>query len=485
MIKDANNGEFDMIAVWKIDRMSRNLSHLLKTFEDLKEHGVWFYSVKENIDFSWPIWKLTFQIFWALAEFEREMIKSRTIEGKIASARMWNYIQWSAPYWYKKVKNENWKGSRLVIIKKEIDIVKKIFEWFIYNDLSYSDIMRKLNEMRIPKWEWWVRKNIEFTKWYETTVKDVLERSVYAWVIEELFKKDGEEYTIIIPTPKVISKTLYNLAQTKIKEVENDNKWGKRKYLLSWKMYDPIELTEKGEMRKFIWVARTKWWHSYRRDKFIRSNWEEVSNKEFAGKAIDDFVWSYILEFIKAPNRFYKIFKKQTTELNNIDRYREEIEILKRRIDEEEFIKVNIEKKEISWRLSEEKADKYILESNKNISKFGNKIDILDKKIDDLLSLELVKDVIENISNNFIWKIDKLNYEQKMRLVDLLVDKILVYYDDEWIKEVEVLFRFNVENNDNDNMDLELNDSSNKQKNTDDGVSSFGYGAPGRIRTHG
>jgi DNA invertase Pin-like site-specific DNA recombinase len=38
MIKDAKNGEFDMIAVWKIDRMSRNLSHLLAIFEELKEY---------------------------------------------------------------------------------------------------------------------------------------------------------------------------------------------------------------------------------------------------------------------------------------------------------------------------------------------------------------------------------------------------------------------------------------------------------------
>jgi DNA invertase Pin-like site-specific DNA recombinase len=38
MIEDAKNGEFDMIAVWKIDRMSRNLTHLLKVFEELKQY---------------------------------------------------------------------------------------------------------------------------------------------------------------------------------------------------------------------------------------------------------------------------------------------------------------------------------------------------------------------------------------------------------------------------------------------------------------
>ncbi len=63
MIEDAKKGKFDLIAVWKIDRLSRNLSHLLSSFETLQKYQVWFFSVKENIDFTGPIWKLTFQIF--------------------------------------------------------------------------------------------------------------------------------------------------------------------------------------------------------------------------------------------------------------------------------------------------------------------------------------------------------------------------------------------------------------------------------------
>jgi len=52
MMKDAKEGRFDMIAVWKIDRLSRNLSHLLSTFETLQSYKVGFFSHKENIDFT-------------------------------------------------------------------------------------------------------------------------------------------------------------------------------------------------------------------------------------------------------------------------------------------------------------------------------------------------------------------------------------------------------------------------------------------------
>lgn len=52
MMEDAKDGKFDMIAVWKIDRLSRNLSHLLATFETLQSYKVGFFSLKENIDFT-------------------------------------------------------------------------------------------------------------------------------------------------------------------------------------------------------------------------------------------------------------------------------------------------------------------------------------------------------------------------------------------------------------------------------------------------
>lgn len=478
MLEDAKNWEFDMIVVWKIDRMSRNLSHLLSTFEQLKKYWVGFYSIKENIDFSWPIWKLTFQIFWALAEFEREMIRSRTVEGKIASAKSWNYVKASAPFGYKKVKNSNWKWSSLKIVKKEMDIVKKIFEWFIYEDLSYSDIFRKLNEMKVPKWIGWIRKNIEFTKWYETTVKDVLTTKDYTWSTEWSTQKDWEVFEMLLLTPKIISKNLFNLAQIKVKEVEEAKKWGKRKYLLSWKIHD-VE-----SWRKLIWVHRTKWGHSYRLKKYTNYKGIEIQWKEFPGKSLDEFVWGHILEFIKKPDRFFKIYKKETSELRKIDIYREEIHIMNQRIDEQELIKENIERKELAWRLSEEKANKYIIEANKVIADMRNRIKELEDKIEYLLNLELTESVIKQTSENFKNNIGNLTLEQKIRLVDILVEIIYLTINNEWDMEVEIIFKFDLDSNDRGTGMGEPKNSLNKQKNTQKDASFFDYGTPGRDRTH-
>lgn len=83
------------------------------------------------MDFSGPIGKLTFQIFGALAEFERETIKTRTTEGKIASARLGNYILNGVPFGYDKEKSDARTNRTLTINEDEEVWVKKLFEKFL------------------------------------------------------------------------------------------------------------------------------------------------------------------------------------------------------------------------------------------------------------------------------------------------------------------------------------------------------------------
>ena len=88
------------IIVWRIDRLSRNLKHLLMLFEEFQKHEVSFISLQENIDFTGPIGRLIFQIFGSLAQFERELIRGRTYAGKIMSAELGNYTRGDTPYGY-------------------------------------------------------------------------------------------------------------------------------------------------------------------------------------------------------------------------------------------------------------------------------------------------------------------------------------------------------------------------------------------------
>lgn len=71
----------DTLVVWKLDRFGRYLKGLLLKVEELKQRGIYFVSLIENIDTTSPTGKLQFHIFSALAEFERDIIRERTMAG--------------------------------------------------------------------------------------------------------------------------------------------------------------------------------------------------------------------------------------------------------------------------------------------------------------------------------------------------------------------------------------------------------------------
>ena len=78
----------DVLIVWKLDRLARSLKDLVEIVQDLQDRGIGFKSLTESIDTTSSGGRLVFHIFGALAEFERDLIRERTIAGlKAARAR--------------------------------------------------------------------------------------------------------------------------------------------------------------------------------------------------------------------------------------------------------------------------------------------------------------------------------------------------------------------------------------------------------------
>jgi DNA invertase Pin-like site-specific DNA recombinase len=80
--------EGDTLVVWKLDRLGRSLPHLIEVTTALRARGVQFHSLTEGIDTTTAAGELVFHIFGALAQFERALIRERTMAGlKAARAR--------------------------------------------------------------------------------------------------------------------------------------------------------------------------------------------------------------------------------------------------------------------------------------------------------------------------------------------------------------------------------------------------------------
>src|SRR5262249_13275425 len=125
----------DTLIVWRLDRLGRSLQHLIETVTALKEQGVAFKSLTENIDTSTATGNLVFQIFGALAEFERNLITERTMAGLQAA----------------RARGRTGGRPRLKTHDSKVATAKKIYR---DRTLPIPEILKTLNISRATLYRW-------------------------------------------------------------------------------------------------------------------------------------------------------------------------------------------------------------------------------------------------------------------------------------------------------------------------------------------
>ena len=81
MMEDARKRKFDVLLVWKLDRLGRSLKDLINTLDELGALGIDFISYENQLDTSTPTGKLVFHVIGAVAEFEKDIIRERVKAG--------------------------------------------------------------------------------------------------------------------------------------------------------------------------------------------------------------------------------------------------------------------------------------------------------------------------------------------------------------------------------------------------------------------
>ena len=140
MMDDAKYSAFDVVACYKLDRMSRNTLDFLTTFEALKELGTDLVCVNDNYDPRTPAGKMMMTLLASLAEMERENIKRRAIDGMFSLARQGRWSGGHLPYGCKPVTID---GGRYLEIEK-VDEIKYIYSQFSCGK-SLNALSKELN----------------------------------------------------------------------------------------------------------------------------------------------------------------------------------------------------------------------------------------------------------------------------------------------------------------------------------------------------
>ena len=138
LIKDIKKGAVDVVVVYKIDRLSRSLTDFAKLVEVFDEYNVSFVSVTQHFNTKDSMGRLTLNILFSFAQFEREVIGERIRDKIAASKQKGMFMGGALPLGY------GVNDRQLYIIPEEAELVQHIFKRYTQIK-SVMQIVKELN----------------------------------------------------------------------------------------------------------------------------------------------------------------------------------------------------------------------------------------------------------------------------------------------------------------------------------------------------
>ena len=172
MLNDIQEGKDDVsfVLVFKLSRFGRNAADVLNSLQLMQDFGVNLICVEDGIDSSKDSGKLMISVLSAVAEIERENIRTQTMAGREQKAREGKWNGGFAPYGYKL------ENGELLIAEDEVDVVKLIYDRYIHTNDGINGVAKYLNDHGYKKK---IRQNGTIPGFSAPFVKDVLDNPVY------------------------------------------------------------------------------------------------------------------------------------------------------------------------------------------------------------------------------------------------------------------------------------------------------------------
>lgn len=145
LLSDIRSRSIDVVVVYKLDRLSRNVKDIYHFLDLIREHRVELVSLCESFDTTTPMGRAMLGVAAVFAQLTRETIAENTRNGMIQRAKRGKWNGGNDPYGYDYV-----KGGSLVVNPAEAATVKRIFDLFVNRKMSASKIARLLNLEKVP-----------------------------------------------------------------------------------------------------------------------------------------------------------------------------------------------------------------------------------------------------------------------------------------------------------------------------------------------
>jgi len=209
LLSGAKLGLFQKVVVYKLDRLARKLRLLLELEENLKDYGVYLYSLKDQVDTSTAIGRTVFQVLGLVSEWERETIIERTKAGRISRYKAGCWAGGKSLYGY----SYNPNTKKLIINEAEAAVVRRIFREYNAGK-SMVEIANMLNDERIPS------RCSTAKGWRMSAIRDIIIHPAYKgthYVNRHLHSSELSDEkppgAIEMRIPKIVTEDLWYGAQ--------------------------------------------------------------------------------------------------------------------------------------------------------------------------------------------------------------------------------------------------------------------------------
>lgn len=448
LLNNLKSENYHAIIFTKLDRLARNLRDILNIYHEAEKYGVKMVCLDSPaISTDGPMGSVMIQIMGAFAQFERDLIRSRTVAGRMFKWKRGEAMMGRLPFGYLF----NKETLTIEIDPKKEAIVNNIYKLYLDNRLSMLDIAGHLTNDCIPTPSIMAGRKDASSHWNTNSVREILTNESYTgiptlynqykykWnnknkIYKSDEKKDEDEW-ITINLPKIIDKNQFDIVQARIlhnkaipkkKHRGYENKFMADNFLRCGHCKAKMSKQTTGS-RNFIYYACP--WRRASEKQLIVKNQKKCQLPFLDSDKVDAAIYNQVVNLITNPKEYATEWIKDKP----VEDLKEKLILL---TDKETELKnkiakaINIEistsdpKIEIIYRKEREKLEneyqsvvRQLMSSQNELSFYNNKI----KKLDQFKEIFQHKTREHSMRMKIALKsaLNKLSFEDKKKLGNL------------------------------------------------------------------
>lgn len=425
-------GDVDAVVVLSPDRFARSYAHQWLLLEEFKKYHCQVMFVQTPFSDT-PQGHLLLQVQGMIAEYEREQIRERTRRGRLAKARKGAFIPWAyKAYGLRYIPKQPGRSPQVEIEPGEAEVVRQMFGWLIEEQMTSRQIAKRLNERQIPT------KTGKNSVWQPATVTGILSNSLYAgraYCNKHYPNKRLRPRStwIEVKAPAIISEETFEKAHLQLvenrRQAERFYRRASHRYLLRTRVCCGIcGLQMCGRHQQSSAKRDYLYYVCNGQHPLTVGRVHRCTSRHVRADRLDALVWTALCELLQQPEALYQEYQlyrdllqgDQTQFQAQFKRLDIQIQRVQRQIQRliDAYQNEIIELDELDKRKQQLLGQQTALEKQYQQLQFQQRRSLRWEKV-----VEDIQEFRQLLSH----RLDRLSFEERQKLVQLLIEKVVVF----------------------------------------------------------